>query len=157
MQKCKPIFEFLPIHASHVSRTCCMSSPHVTHVGLLFHVIVIMQRNSILKNYNNLQDHQTQTNKHIITKRALDYYPCRHGISKTLIPSFFNPRTSSLWDPSTTDSILLSLLYYSPSQGVISVWTLWSFSRILKQWSKSINLTTVILWFIYSRLDQDYL
>ncbi|KAL5573791.1 hypothetical protein UlMin_023388 [Ulmus minor] len=44
-------------------------------VGLLFHVIVIMQRNSILNFYNNLQDHQTQTNKHIITKRVLDYYP----------------------------------------------------------------------------------
>ena len=39
-------------------------------VGLLFHVIVITQRNSILKNYNYLQDHQTQTNKHIITKRV---------------------------------------------------------------------------------------
>ena len=46
-----------------------------TIVGLLFHVIVITQRNSILKIYNNLQDHQTQTNKQIITKRVLDYYP----------------------------------------------------------------------------------
>ena len=27
-------------------------------VGLLFHVIVITQQNSILKNYNNLHDHQ---------------------------------------------------------------------------------------------------
>ena len=43
-------------------------------IGMLFHVIVIMQRNSILKFYNILQDHQTQTNKHIITKRVLDYY-----------------------------------------------------------------------------------
>ena len=73
-------------------------------VGLLFHVIVITQRNSILKFYNNLQDHQTQTNKHIITKRVLDYYPCRHGISKTLFPSFFDPLMFSQRDPSTADS-----------------------------------------------------
>ena len=77
---------------------------YVDSIGLLFHVIVITQRNSILKNYNNLQDHQTQTNKHIITKRVLDYYPSRHGISKTLIPSFFDPRMSSQRDPSTADS-----------------------------------------------------
>ena len=32
-------------------------------VGMFFHVIVITQRNSILKFYNNRQDHQTQTNK----------------------------------------------------------------------------------------------
>ena len=43
---------------------------------MLFHVIVITQRNSILKFYNSLQDHQTQSNnKHIITKQVLNYYP----------------------------------------------------------------------------------
>lgn len=73
-------------------------------VGLLFHVLIITQRNSILKFYNHLQDHQTQINKHIIIKRVLDYYPCRHGISKTLIPSFFDPRTSSQRYPSTANS-----------------------------------------------------
>ena len=76
----------------------------VVNVGMLFHVIVITQRNSILKFYNNLQDHQTQTNKHIITKQVLDYYPCRHGILKTLLSSVFDPRTSSQGDPSTVDS-----------------------------------------------------
>ena len=100
--------------------------PNDVSVGLLFHIILITQRNSILKFYNNLQDYQTQTNKHIITKRVLDYYPGRHGILKTLIPSFFNPWISSLWDPSSANSIPLDLLYYSSSQGAISVWVPWS-------------------------------
>ena len=81
-----------------------MLVPDVDVVRLLFHVIVITQQNSILKLYNNLQDHQTQANKHIITKRVLDYYPCRHSISKTLFPSFFDPRMSSQRYPSTADS-----------------------------------------------------
>ena len=62
----------------------------------------------------------------MITKQVLDNYPCRHGISKTLIHSFSGPQTSSLWDPSTIDSIPLDLLCYSPSQGAICVWIPWS-------------------------------
>ena len=94
-------------------------------VELLINIIVIMQWKCILKFYNNLHDHDTQANKQIITKRVLDNYPCRRGISKTLIHSFSDPRTSSLWDPSTVNSIPLNLLCYSHFQGVIGVWTPW--------------------------------
>ena len=63
---------------------------------VLINIFVITQQNGILKFYNNLQDHQTQTNKQIITKRVLDSYHCRRGKSKTLILLFFDPQRFSL-------------------------------------------------------------
>ena len=45
-----------------------MTSCGLALVGLLINIVVIMQRDEILKFYNNLQDHQTQANKQIITK-----------------------------------------------------------------------------------------
>ena len=116
-------------------------------VGLLFNAIVITHRNVFEMFYNNLHDHHTQANKQIITKRVSDNYPCRCGISKTLIRSFSESQTSSLWDLSMVDCISLDLLCYSPSQGVISVWALWSISRTLKQLNESINWTCVFSLF----------
>ena len=109
-------------------------------VGMLFHVIVITQQNSIVKFYNILQDHQTQTNKHIITKTSFRLLPLKTRYIKNS-PSFafwitnLLPMRSQYCRFNTT-----SLLCYSPSQGVISMWTLWSISRTLKQWYDLINL-----------------
>ena len=123
------------------------SSAHRNFVGLLFNVIMIMKRNIILKFYNNLQDHHTQANKQIIAKRVLDNYPCSRGISKTLIPSFSKSRMSSLWDPSTVDSIPLDLLCYSHSQEAIGVWVPWSKLEL------SSNRWTVWVWVFLSILE----
>ena len=111
---------------SKENRELCLSFEVLdrSSVRMLFHVIVITQRNSILKFYNILHDHQTQTNKHIITKRVLDYYPCRRGISKTLL-SFAFQITNLLPTRSQHNRLnTTSLLCYSPSQRVNSMWTL---------------------------------